>query len=151
MIDLGYFKIKRSFQHFFIFGPFFYVITLFYLSTWQQITPLIIWWRRWPPYPIRVLTHTPLSSFVLGPFMNQQLNFTYFMQCKCGQRRARLHPFSCPIARPHRAKLFSVDKKRPLTPSEILGSPEGLRLFASWAPETKLFGRNKSSGEASVT
>lgn len=72
------------------------------------------------------------------------------LHCKCGQRRARLHPFLCPTARPLRAKLFSIDKKRPLTPSEILGTPEGVRLFASWAPETKLFSRNKSSGEESV-
>ena len=73
------------------------------------------------------------------------------MQCKCGQRRARLHPFSCPTARPHRARLFSIDKKKPLTPSEIVGSPEGVRLFAGWAPETKLFGRSGSSGEVSET
>ena len=72
-------------------------------------------------------------------------------QCKCGQRRARLHPFSNPTARPHRAKLFSIDKKKPLNPSEILGSPEGVRLFAGWAPETKLFGRIESSDVALET
>ena len=70
---------------------------------------------------------------------------------QCGQRRARLHPFSCLTARPHRAKLFSIDKKKPLTPSEVLRLPEGVRLFAGWAPETKLFGRSESSGEASET
>lgn len=47
-------------------------------------------------------------------------------------------------------KLFSIEEGRPLTPSEILGTPEGVRLFASWAPETKLFSRKKSSGEESV-
>ena len=72
------------------------------------------------------------------------------LHCKCGQRRARLHTFSCSTARPLRVKLFSIDKKRPLTPSEILGTPEGVRLFASWAPETKIFSRNKNSGEESV-
>ena len=73
------------------------------------------------------------------------------MRCKCGQRRARLHQFSCSTARPHRVKLFSIVKKKPLTPSEILGSPEGVRLFAGWAPETKLVRKNGSSGEASET
>ena len=72
-------------------------------------------------------------------------------QCKFGQRRAPLHPFSCPTARPYRAKLFSIDNKEPLYPSEILGSSEGVRLFAAWAPETKLFGRSENSGEASET
>lgn len=73
------------------------------------------------------------------------------MLCKCRQRRARLHPFSFPTARPNRAKLFNIDKKKPLTLSEIFGSPEGVRLFAGWAPQTKLFGRSESSAEASET
>lgn len=73
------------------------------------------------------------------------------MQYKCGQRRARLHLFSCPTARLHRAKLFSIDKKKPVTPSKILGLPEEMRLFAGWAPKTKLFGRNEISDKASET
>ncbi|MCJ1344815.1 hypothetical protein MMC31_003018 [Peltigera leucophlebia] len=44
--------------------------------------------------------------------------------------------------------LAYIYKKKPLTPSETLGSPEGVRLFAGWAPETKLFGRSENSGEA---
>ena len=69
-------------------------------------------------------------------------------QCRCGQRRARLHPFVCPRARAHREKLFSKSGRKQLTPSEVLGSSEGVRLFAEWAPETELFGRNRKSGEA---
>ena len=65
-----------------------------------------------------------------------------------------LQPLSvlfCPTARLYRAKLFSMYKKKSITSSEILGSLEGVRLFAVWAPETKLFGRSESSGEASET
>lgn len=65
--------------------------------------------------------------------------------------RARLHPFSCLTARPYRAKLFNIDKKKLFTQSEILETSEGLRLFAVWAPETKLFGRSENSGKASKT
>lgn len=49
--------------------------------------------------------------------------------CKCGKRRSQLPPFSCSISRPHRAKLFSKAEKRQLNPEEILGTPEGIRIF----------------------
>ena len=64
-------------------------------------------------------------------------------RCKCGQRRSRLHPFSCTNARPYRAKLFSITEKRPLTTKEVLGTTQGVKSFAEWAPRTDLFQRKK--------
>lgn len=68
-------------------------------------------------------------------------------QCKCGRSRSRLHPFSCFTARSHQAKLFSRSKRRQFIPKEVLGMPEIVLLFAEWAPETELFGRNRRNGE----
>ena len=65
------------------------------------------------------------------------------VHCRCGQKRSRLHPFSCSHARLHRAKLFSLTDKRPFTPNEILGTAEGVKLFAEWAPKTELFRKNR--------
>lgn len=44
------------------------------------------------------------------------------MQCKCGAKMGASPPifFNTPTAHLHRAKLFSMDKKKPLSPSEIL-------------------------------
>ena len=56
--------------------------------------------------------------------------------CRCGQKRSRLHLFSCPHARSYRAKLFSLADKRPFTPNEILGTAQ-----------TELFRRNRGYGE----
>ena len=70
------------------------------------------------------------------------------VQCKCGQRRSRLHLFSCSHARSHRAKLFSLTDKRPFTPSEILGTAKGVELFAEWAPKKELFRRNRGHGKS---
>ena len=67
--------------------------------------------------------------------------------CRCGQRRSRLHPFSCALGRSHRAKLFSLKEKRPLTPNKILGTAEGIKLFAEWAPKTELLRRNLGHNE----
>ena len=63
--------------------------------------------------------------------------------CQCGKKRA---PFSCPIARPHRRKLFCNKLERQLLPKEILGTSEGVKIFAVWSPTTKLFGRNNNRG-----
>ena len=65
------------------------------------------------------------------------------IRCRCGQRRSRLRPLSCPHARSHRAKLFSLVDKRPFTPKEILGTAQGVKVFAEWAPKKELFRRNK--------
>ena len=68
-------------------------------------------------------------------------------RCGCGQRRSQLHPFSCANAREYRAILWCKTQKRQLTPAEILETPEGIKLFAEWAPATKFFKRNRSHGE----
>lgn len=59
--------------------------------------------------------------------------------CMCGQKRAQLHPFSCPLGRTHRALLKCRRTHRELRPEEVLGSPEGVAVFAQWAPATGLF------------
>ena len=57
---------------------------------------------------------------------------------------AQLHPFSCPKARPHRGKLLCKKLGRQLSPEEVLGTPEGVKVFAEWSLATKLFGRNRN-------
>ena len=52
----------------------------------------------------------------------------------------------CSHARSHRAKLFSLTEKRPFTSNEILGTAEGVKIFAEWAPKTELFRRNRGHG-----
>lgn len=69
------------------------------------------------------------------------------LNCQCGQRRSQLHPFFCPNAREHRSKLWCKKLKRQLTPGEILGTSEGVLLFAEWAPATGFFRRIRSHGE----
>lgn len=69
------------------------------------------------------------------------------VRCRCGQKRARLHLFSCSHARSHRAKLFSLTDKRLFTPNEILGTAKGVKIFAEWAPKTEPFRRNREHGE----
>ena len=61
--------------------------------------------------------------------------------CMCGQKRAQLHPFSCPLGRTHSALLKCRRTHRELRPEEVLGSPEGVAVFAQWAPATGLFNR----------
>ena len=63
------------------------------------------------------------------------------LHCTCGQKRAQLHPFSCPNARAHRSLLWCKKTRRHLGPEEILGTPEGVLFFAEWAPATGLFKR----------
>ena len=65
-------------------------------------------------------------------------------ECVCGQRRAQLHPFSCPKAREHRLHLWCKKRQRQLSPEEVLGTPEGVAVFAKWAPATGLFHRRYS-------
>lgn len=69
------------------------------------------------------------------------------IHCKCGQRRTGLHPFSCIHAKPHRAMIFSMEERRPLTTSEVLGTTQGVRMFAEWAPRTDLFQRKRGHTE----
>ena len=42
-----------------------------------------------------------------------------------------------------RVKLFSVIDGRPLTQKEVLGTAQGIKMFAEWAPKTELFTRSK--------
>ena len=67
--------------------------------------------------------------------------------CKCGQRRSKAHPFSCSSIRALRVKLFSIKYRRPLTPKEVLGTAQGIKMFAEWAPKTELFTRSKRMRE----
>lgn len=46
-----------------------------------------------------------------------------------------------------RDKLFSLTDNRPFTPNEILGTAQGVKIFAEWAPKTELFWRNRGYGE----
>ena len=61
--------------------------------------------------------------------------------CVCGQKRAQLHPFSCPKAREYRPHLWCTKRQKQLAPEEVLGTPEGVAIFAKWAPATGLFHR----------
>ncbi len=67
--------------------------------------------------------------------------------CKCGQRRSKSHPFSCSSVRTLRIKLFSITDRRTLTPKEVLGTAQGIKMFAEWAPKTDLFARSKKMRE----
>ena len=60
------------------------------------------------------------------------------VHCKCGQKWSRLHPFSCPHARAHKAKLLSLTDKRIFTPNEILRTVQGTKIFAGWAPKNRV-------------
>ena len=40
--------------------------------------------------------------------------------CTCGQKRAQLHPFSCPSAREHRPQLWCKRRQKQLAPEEVL-------------------------------
>ena len=66
------------------------------------------------------------------------------LHCQCGQKRAQLHPFSCPRARPHRGKLLCRKLGRQPSPEEVLGTSERVEIFAERGPATKLFGRNRN-------
>ena len=65
------------------------------------------------------------------------------IHCNCGQRRSKSHPFSCSSARAFRFKLFSITDRRLLTQKEVMGTAQGIKMFAEWAPWTELFGRSK--------
>lgn len=68
------------------------------------------------------------------------------LHCQCGQNCAQLHPFSCPKARPHRGRLLYRKLGRQLSPDEVLGTPEGVEIFAECGLATKLFGGNLNNG-----
>ena len=68
------------------------------------------------------------------------------LHCQCGQKRAQLHLFSCPKARPHRGKLLCSKLGRRRLPKEVLATPKGVKIFAEWGPATKLFERNRNRG-----
>ena len=53
--------------------------------------------------------------------------------CRCGRRRSRSHPFSCSSARKWRVKLFSITDRRLLAQKEVLGTAQGIKMFAEWA------------------
>ncbi len=49
--------------------------------------------------------------------------------CRCVYWQ--LHPFFCPNATPHRKKLWCEKVRRRLTTEEVLGTPEGVRIFGT--------------------
>ncbi len=57
-----------------------------------------------------------------------------------------LQQFSCPNAREHRSHLWCKKRQRQLSPEEVLGSPEGVAVFAKWAPVTGLFHQRRYNG-----
>ncbi len=63
------------------------------------------------------------------------------IHCVCGQKRAQLYLFSCPLGRMNRALLMCRRTQRELRPDEVLGSRECVAVFAQWAPATGLFNR----------
>ncbi len=69
------------------------------------------------------------------------------IRCRFGQRHSQLHPFLCVDTRPHRARLFSMADRRPLTTREVLGGTQGVKMFAEWAPRTELFQRKRGHDE----
>lgn len=72
------------------------------------------------------------------------------MSIACAARGGRDFILFLARTRSHRAKLFSLTEKRPLTPNEILGTAEGIKLFAEWAPKTELFRRNRHGESAEL-
>ena len=44
----------------------------------------------------------------------------------------------------HRLHLWCKKRQRQLSPKEVLGTPEGVAVFAKWAPATGLFHRRYS-------
>ena len=63
------------------------------------------------------------------------------LYCICGQRQTQLHPFSWLLGRAHRALLQCNRSHRQLRPEEVLETPEGVAVFAEWAPAIGLFKR----------
>ncbi len=85
-----------------------------------------------------------------GHFADYPKRFSHNEQdlhCDCSRRCSQLHLFSCPNARVHRPKLWCRMLKRHFTPEKILGTPEGVRTFAEWAPSTELLRGNRSQGD----
>lgn len=71
-----------------------------------------------------------LRSQITLNFIVKQNTLTYKeenIQSKCGQKRSRLHPFSCADTRPYRAKLFSITEKRRLTTKRSLRDEQGYK------------------------
>ena len=60
--------------------------------------------------------------------------------------RSELCPFSCLKARPHRGRQLCRKPGRQLLPDEVLGTPEGVEIFAECGLATKLFGGNLNNG-----
>lgn len=96
-----------------------------------------------PTTNIKVMPEMNLSRKVLGWLIAARSEHGHFadyherfgheeedIRYKCGQRRSRLHPFSCANVRPYRAKLFSITEKRSLTTKKVLGTTQGVKMFA---------------------
>lgn len=54
--------------------------------------------------------------------------------------------FSCPKARPHRGKLLCKKLGRQLSPEEVLGTPEGVKVIADWSPQWSYLGEIEIGG-----
>lgn len=117
-----------------------------------------------PSLNVKDMPKLKLKREVLGWLIAAKLSHGYFadyykrfghkeveIQCKCGQKRVQLYPFFSFTTRPHKAKLFNIDKKKLFIPLEILGLLERVRLFTSWELETNLFRRSESSSEVLKT
>lgn len=59
--------------------------------------------------------------------------------CRYGQKRLQLYFFSYLHIKLHRAKLFSLVKKRPFIFNKILETVKEVKVFAKWALKTELF------------
>ncbi len=68
------------------------------------------------------------------------------LHCGRGRRRSKFHPSFYPSAKQHTEKLWCKKLRWLLTPGEVLGTLEGVRIFAEWAPATWLFKRVRGHG-----
>lgn len=55
--------------------------------------------------------------------------------------------FHFPKVREHRLHLWCKKRQRELSPEEELGTPEGVSVFAKWAPATVLFHRHYNGSD----
>lgn len=102
------------------------------------------------PTNVKAMPEINMSRKVLGWLVAARSGHGHFpdyhesfghVEHDTGQRRSLLDLFSCAEARPHIAILFIMADKRPLTTKEVLGTTQGVKKFAEWAPRTELFQR----------
>ena len=75
-----------------------------------------------------------------------------FIFCRRPHPPCHLTPPPAPPAPPvelpnaHKSHLWCKKRQRQLSPEKVLGSPEGVAVFAQWAPATGLFHRRRHNG-----